>query len=83
MEDTTRGGHARRPTPGVTWRIAPGEVVMVALDAGVAVVTDAAHALYRRGPVTWSRHAAGGQGLGRLTRRPPCRTWRTRRPRVR
>ena len=54
------------PTPGVNWRIAPGEVVIVELEAGAAVVTEAAHALYRRGSLGWSLRSAGGKGLGRL-----------------
>ena len=54
------------PTPGVNWRIAPGEVVIVELDSGAAVVTEAAHALYRRGSLGWSLRSAGGKGLGRL-----------------
>ena len=49
---------------GVNWHVAPGEVVLVELDEGAAVVVEAAHALYRRGPVTWSMQAARGEGPG-------------------
>ena len=49
---------------GMNWHVAPGEVVLVELDEGAAVVAEAAHALYRRGPVTWSMQAAGGEGPG-------------------
>ena len=60
------GSCAYMPTPGVNWRIAPGEVVIVELDSGAAVVTEAAHALYRRGSLGWLLRSAGGKGLGRL-----------------
>ena len=49
---------------GVNWHVAPDEVVLVELDEGAAVVAEAAHALYRHGPVTWSVLAAGGEGPG-------------------